>query len=578
MKKLVNRPDRVVEEMMEGLLALYPDHARLEGFNVLFRSDWAEERDRKVALISGGGSGHEPAHAGYIGRGMLTAAVAGQVFTSPTVNSIYEAIKAVTGKAGVVLIVKNYTGDRLNFGFAAEKARAGSLRIETATVADDVALFESQDRSDARGIAGTVLVHKIAGAAAEEGRCLEEVVSIVQSAADDIGTMGISLAAGTSPVSGKQSFTLGDQEVELGLGIHGEPGVRRMPLETADGLVDLLIEPVVRARQLLSGDGIAVMVNNLGATTSMELAIVARSAYDRLQSHGLVIERMYSGTFLSSLDMAGVSISIMRVDGNRVRWLDAPVSAPAWPNGPIKPPSPLRTRTVVGRTSSSARDLPVAPSQALSTLEWDTTRAIRAATTALIDAEDLLTEMDRVVGDGDLGSNLARAARAVQAKEGQLPLNNVTEVLREIGLTFEHVMGGSSGPLYGVLFLKTAAALDPRATNNLASWAAAIEAGCAAVTGIGGARVGDRTMLDALLPFAETLAAEALKNTPQADALTAAAAAAEKGAHETSHMWPRRGRARYLAGRAIGHPDPGATAVSIWLRAVSSSLIRKQQQ
>ncbi len=575
MKKLINRPDCVIGEMMEGLLALYPDHSRLEGFNVLLRSDAAKERDRKVALISGGGSGHEPAHAGYIGRGMLTAAVAGEVFTSPSAKSVYAAIKAVGGSAGVALIVKNYTGDRLNFGFAAEMARADGMHVETVTVADDVALLDSQDRSDARGIAGTVLVHKIAGAASEEGRSLKDVVSIAQAAAGDIGTMGISLAAGTSPVTGKQSFVLGDREVELGLGIHGEPGVRRIPLATAAEMVDLLIDPIVRARSLLRGDRIAVLVNNLGSTTPMELAIVGRSAYERLESRGLVIERMYAGTFLSSLDMAGASISIMRVDNERLRWLDTPVSAPAWPNVPVRAPSPCQARTIaaesaVGRTSSSARDLLVAP-RAI-------TRAIQAASAALLDAEDLLTEMDREVGDGDLGNNLARAARALQARAPQLPLDNPVEALKEIGIVLQDVMGGSSGPLYGVLFLKAAAALDTRGMNDLTNWAAAVEAGCVAISEIGGARPGDRTMLDALVPFAETLATEAAKNTPLADALTAASAAAEEGARKTASMLPRRGRSSYLAERALGHPDPGAMAASIWLRAVSSSLIGDQPQ
>ncbi|MGA8597129.1 MAG: dihydroxyacetone kinase subunit DhaL [Bryobacteraceae bacterium] len=575
MKKLINRPDRVVEEMIEGLLALYPEQSRIEGLNVLLRSDAAEERDRKVALISGGGSGHEPAHAGYIGRGMLTAAVAGEVFTSPSAKSVYAAIKAVGGSAGVALIVKNYTGDRLNFGFAAEMARADGLCVEIVTVAEDVALLDSHDRSDARGIAGTVLVHKIAGAAAEEGRSLKEVVSVAQAAADDIGTMGISLAAGTSPVTARQSFLLGEREVELGLGIHGEPGIRRMPLQTAAEMVDLLIDPIVRARNLLTGDRIAVLVNNLGSTTPMELAIVGRSAYERLESQGLIVERMYAGTFLSSLDMAGVSISIMRVDDERLRWLDAPVSAPAWPNLSVRAASPWQARTItaesaVGRMSSSAGDLPVAPR--------DISRAIEAACKALIDAEDLLTEMDREVGDGDLGNNLARAARAVQSAAAQLPLDHVKEALREIGVILQDVMGGSSGPLYGVLFLKAAAALDTRGMNDLTNWAAAVEAGCVAISEIGGARPGDRTMLDALVPFVDTLAIEAAAKTPIARALTAASIAAEEGARKTANMLPRRGRSSYLAERALGHPDPGAIAASIWLRAVSSSLIGNPPQ
>lgn len=214
MQKLINKPERVVEEMLDGLLALYPGVARLAGHKVLLRADAEERRERQVALISGGGSGHEPAHAGYIGAGMLSAAVAGEIFTSPSATSVLAAIRSGAGRLGALLIVKNYTGDRLNFGLAAEMARAEGLLIETVIVADDVALAASEEHAGRRGIAGTVLVHKIAGAAAAEGKDLPQVASIAQTAAENIGTMGVALSAGTSPLASGPAFTL-DREVEL---------------------------------------------------------------------------------------------------------------------------------------------------------------------------------------------------------------------------------------------------------------------------------------------------------------------------------------------------------------------------
>src|SRR3954451_22655590 len=268
MKKLINRPDRVVDEMLDGLLALYPGLSRLSGQNVMLRSDFEERRDEQVAIISGGGSGHEPAHAGFIGSGMLSAAVAGEIFTSPSVDSVLAAIRAVAGIHGVVLIVKNYTGDRINFGLAAEMARSEGILVQTVLVADDVALAHVEASAGRRGIAGTVLVHKIAGAAAAQGKDLPQVAALAQAAAEDIGTMGVSLSAGVSPVTGKASFTLND-EVELGLRIHGEPGVKRVPLASSDELVTSLLNGIMTVLRIRAGDRVAVLFNNLGSTTNM---------------------------------------------------------------------------------------------------------------------------------------------------------------------------------------------------------------------------------------------------------------------------------------------------------------------
>ncbi len=355
MKKLINQPGRVVEDMLDGLLRMHAGWARLSGQNVLLRSDHDQVREQQVALISGGGSGHEPAHAGYVGAGMLSAAVAGEVFTSPATNSVFAAIKAVTGKPGALLIVKNYTGDRLNFGMAAEMARAQGIHVEMAVVADDVALAESEENAGRRGLAGTVFVHKIAGAAAREGKSLSQVAAIARAAAQDVATMGVSLSAGTAPGSAKPSFTLSDSEMELGLGIHGEPGVRRMSLESADELASRLVTQIAPAHQLNSGERVAVLINNLGATTPMELAIFAGAALRALESRGLVIERVYAGTFLSSLDTAGVSLSVLRVDDERLRLLDAPTSAPAWPNTLPSAPGSSQTRIVASPSLEPAR-------------------------------------------------------------------------------------------------------------------------------------------------------------------------------------------------------------------------------
>jgi triose/dihydroxyacetone kinase / FAD-AMP lyase (cyclizing) len=571
MKKLINRPESVIAEMLEGIVVLDPDLAKLSGHNVLIRSNAAAARDRQVALISGGGSGHEPAHAGYIGNGMLSAAVAGDIFTSPSVDSVFAAIQAVAGKPGALLIVKNYTGDRLNFGLAAEMAKAEGIPVKIVVVADDVALRDTLHAEEARGLAGTVLVHKIAGAAAAEGKSLEDVRAAAQAAADAMGTMGVSLSAGTSPATGKPSFLLCDDEMELGLGIHGEPGVRRMPLLPADPLTDALIENILAARPFRSSDRLVVLINNLGATTAMELAILARRAFANLESRGFQIERMYSGTFLSSLDMAGISLSILPVDDERLSWLDAATTAVAWPNLPRRPPGAPehRTKPSLGRLPMSSK--PVSHAERTAT-DTQVGGIIRSACTALLDAEDRLTDLDRVVGDGDLGVSMARGAKALEHALPTFPLENVPATLKAIGQTLRSELGGASGPLYGVLFIRASSVLEQGTVHDLRQWAKALREACSAIGELGGAKLGDRTMLDALVPFAQTLDNASTKGIQPAEALQSALQAAEQGAQQTANMIARRGRSRYLGERALNHPDPGAVAATIWLRAVVRAL------
>jgi dihydroxyacetone kinase len=560
MKKLINRPEDVVEEMVLGLGVLQPGCARLPGHKVLIRADAAQAREKQVAVLSGGGSGHEPAHAGYIGAGMLSAAVAGEVFTSPSSDAVFAAIKAVAGKPGALLVVKNYTGDRLNFGLAAEMARAEGILVEMVIVDDDVALRGTAQATGARGLAGTVFIHKLLGAAAAEGTNLAELVSIGKAAVASLGTMGVSFSAGTSPAVGKPSFELGEQEMELGLGIHGEPGVKRMPMQPADELTETLLTTMLQHGKC--SKHLAVMVNNLGATTTMELAIVARHAVRFLESKGFTVERIFAGTFLSSLDMAGISISVLGLDDERLRWLDAPTTAPAWPNAPKqRPGKPAVTADIEGSTNAT-----VPAGSAAQTGAGKRTRdAIEAACRALIAAEGKLTELDRITGDGDLGVSMERAAKAVENALNSYPLDNIPATLKALGHTLRRELGGSSGPLYGVLFLRCGSVLENHGATGLSSWANALAQGCKAITELGGAKPGDRTMLDALDPLVKAL--------QQGAGLKAAVEAAERGAEATAQMKPRLGRSSYLGDRVLGHPDPGAKAVTIWLRAACEPLL-----
>jgi dihydroxyacetone kinase len=570
LKKFINLPEDVVEEMLQGLAVLHPGAARLPGHKVMVRSDALPNAERsrgqQVAVLSGGGSGHEPAHAGYIGEGMLSAAVLGEVFTSPSSDSVFAAIKAVATKAGALLVVKNYTGDRLNFGLAAEMARAEGIPVEIVVVDDDVALKGTKQATGARGLAGTVFIHKLLGAAAAEGKSLAGLAATGRTAVGSLATMGVSFSAGTSPAAGKPSFVLDEHEMEVGLGIHGEPGVTRTQLQPADELTERLLTEILKHGKFGAAKRLAVMVNNLGATTEMELAIVVRHAMGFLEGKGFTVERIYAGTFLSSLDMAGISISVLGLDDERVRWLDAATTAPAWPNVPKQRPGNPGTQIV-----AAINPILSAGNSAGSEAGKKTKQAIDAACQALIDAECELTELDRVTGDGDLGASMERAAKAVQRAVGSYPLNDVPATLKALGHTLRRELGGSSGPFYGVLFLRCGSVLAGERAAGLTQWAEALEQGCRAISELGGAKPGDRTMLDALNPFVKALQEGAAGKTLR-EALLDAVAAAERGAEATAQMKPALGRSSYLGERVLGYPDPGAKAVSVWLRAACEAL------
>ncbi len=555
MRKLVNEPRAVVREMLEGAVALQPGQALLDGWTVVLRADLPPPERREVALISGGGSGHEPAHAGYVGDGMLHAAVAGDVFASPPVDAVLAAIRAASGPAGALLIVKSYTGDRLNFGLAAELARAEGIPVEVVVVADDVSLRASVAATGRRGLAGTVLVHKVAGAASAAGLDLSGVRAAAQAAADAVGTMGVGLSACTVPAAGAPGFELPDGEMELGLGIHGERGVRRVPLATADAVVETILEEILADKAFAPGSRVALLVNGLGGTPAMELAVVARRAVQVLRDRGLVVARAWSGTLLSALEMAGCSLSVMALDDARLRLLDAPTRAPAWPG-------PGRIPDAVQRVAGTATAPAAAPGEATPAPMLG---AVRAACAALRAAEPALTAMDASVGDGDLGAALARGADAAEgALSGGGP---APAVLARIAGAVRRDVGGTSGPLYAALLLRAARALSGGAPDA-AAWARALSAGADAVGELGGAKPGDCTMLDALRPGADAFAAALAAGQTPAAAWREAVAAAERGVAATAAMTPRLGRASYLGERAMGVTDPGAEGVVVWMRAL----------
>ncbi|MBX3540163.1 MAG: dihydroxyacetone kinase subunit DhaK [Chelatococcus sp.] len=569
MKKLINDVLKVVPETLEGFVRLHPDLALLDGYATVIRGDIESFRaSGKVAVISGGGAGHEPAHAGYVGRGMLTAAVSGDVFASPSTDAVFAALMVVGTPAGVLMVVKNYTGDRINFGLAAEMARAHGIPVETVVVDDDAALGSAEATAGRRGIAGTVLVHKVAGAAAEAGLSLADVAERARAAVAGLASMGVALSPCTVPAAGKANFELGADEIELGLGIHGEAGVERRTIASAATLTGILLDTIIKDRSIKPGAAVALLVNNLGGTPTMEMNIVAKNALDHLQGAGIAVERAYCGTFLTAIEMDGVSLSLLKLDASLRKALDAETEAPAWlTNARATQPPLAKAVTVPAEQAEASTDdgrATPAPEAVIA--------AIRAGCEVLLAAEDRLTEMDRHVGDGDIGRSLAQGAEAVLARLDAMPGYATYAVLRELSLTIRRAVGGTSGPLYAAMALSASNSLKEANGDASASLAAAFSTAVASVARLGGAKAGDRTMVDALLPAAEAIA----RGGGVATQLAAAAEAASLGAARTAEMMPRRGRSSYIGERALGYPDPGAEAVALWLKAAAASVATKR--
>lgn len=327
MKKFINDVSLVEEQMILGMVKAYPEYLKkLESGNVVVR---ANKKEGKVALISGGGSGHEPAHGGFVGTGMLDCAVAGAVFTSPTPDKIYEGIKAIATDKGVLMVIKNYTGDVMNFEMAADMAAMDGIEVKQVITNDDVAVKDSLYTVGRRGVAGTVFVHKIAGALAEEGASLDEVQAVAQKVIDNVRTMGAAIEPCTVPAAGKPGFELADNEMEIGIGIHGEPGTHREPIKPADEVVDLLLSHIL-ADIDYSGKEVAVLINGAGGTPLMELFIINNRVSDVLKEKGIKVYRTFVGEFMTSIEMQGFSISLLRLDDEMKRLLDAKADTPAW--------------------------------------------------------------------------------------------------------------------------------------------------------------------------------------------------------------------------------------------------------
>ena len=531
-----NDRKQLVNDAIEGMVISAPhgNLVRLDidpAIRIVARADWDKSR---VAVISGGGSGHEPAHAGFVGKGMLTAAVCGDVFASPSVDAVLNAIVAVTGDRGCLLIVKNYTGDRLNFGLAAEKAKRYGLKVEMVIVADDIAL---PDNKQPRGIAGTALVHKIAGYAAEQGKSLSEVRDIARQASESVWSLGLAMETCNLPGSSDEYDRIQHGQVELGLGIHGEPGASTVDSHNSQKLIETL---VAQLKAQAGDDRVAVLINNLGGVSALEMALLTKElAHSALKDQ--IAYLIGPAPLVSSLDMKGFSLSLLRLNETFEKAINADVQTVGWQK-PV-PFAPMKTQ----RHNPVYNQLEIEPSE-----NPQVKTLVSTAARTLVDLENRLNALDAKVGDGDTGSTFAEGAREIihLLEQGELPLNNTAQLLQLVGERLATVMGGSSGVLMSIFF--TAAG---QAVHDGKSLPEALLRGLHQMKHYGGADLGDRTLIDALQP-----ALEALRDS----GLDAAASATKAGAAKTATMQTAgAGRSSYVNSENLeGVTDPGAVAIA----------------
>lgn len=531
MTQFMNKKEDIVTEALDGIVAASGGKlARLDGYphiRVVMRTDWDKSR---VALVSGGGSGHEPAHAGFVGKGMLTAAVCGDVFASPSVDAVLAGILAVTGPAGCLLVVKNYTGDRLNFGLAAERAKAFGLDVSMVIVDDDVAL---PDLPQARGIAGTLFVHKVAGALAESGANLESVTEAANRVIAGTKSIGMSLDTCTVPGSPKEQRIPAGM-AELGLGIHGESGVEQIAFSGATAAIESVFGKLSAA---MSDKPHVALLNNLGGCSVLEMSILLHGLIQ--SSAGAQISHIVGpASMMTSLDMRGFSLSVFPAEAEDLKALKSATPLPAWPG--VSKLAPLE---IVALPDGLTPIMPL-PSDHKPTRDF-----LINSCELLISLETELNALDAKSGDGDTGSTLAGASRALIDAMDKLPLSDHTQLYRALGQELSQTMGGSSGVLLAIFF----AAAGDAASSGL-PMREALQAGLKRMQEVGGANLGDRTMVDALAP-----ALDALENGIQ-EAATAARAGAN---HTATIVRAKAGRSSYVSAEQLkGHVDPGAEAVA----------------
>lgn len=579
MKKILNTPDSAVRDMCAGIAAAHPSLELLPGSMVIKRR---HADPGKVSLISGGGSGHEPAHAGFVGKGMLDAAVCGNVFASPSQIQVYQAIKSTASQKGTLLIIKNYSGDMMNFQNGALLAQEDGLQVAYVKVDDDIAVEDSLYTVGRRGVAGTVFVHKLAGAAAESGACLDEVRRIAQKAAEHVRSIGFALSSCTVPAKGTPTFTLDDGEMEYGVGIHGEPGIRREPVTDARTLAQRMTASISGELSLTAGSRAAVLVNGFGATPLMELYLMYYEVARALDAKGITVVRALVGNYMTSLDMAGASLSILKTDEELESLLSAPCDTPALRvDGPIEIVpyqdyfAKASEENVCFEVETPAEYGVVGRELTLNNLHF----IVDTMSDCIIRNETPFCELDAHAGDGDFGMSVAKGFRELKRHwKDLLAEDDIGSFLTACSMIISEHCGGASGPIWGAAFRAAGKETKGSAALGVAQTAALLQAAVRGIQVTGersfgrGAGVGDKTLMDALIPCADTWTALAGQSAGFREAFHEGARTAREGAKSTEAIVARMGRAGTVGERSLGYPDAGAHALGVIFTQIAQSL------
>lgn len=581
MKKIINRPETVVTEMCKGLVLTNPDLEFVKKYKVIRKKNLDKN---KVSLISGGGSGHEPAHAGFVGKGMLDAAVCGDVFASPSQIQVYQAIKETAGDKGTLLIIKNYSGDMMNFKNAAHLAEEDGIQVDYVKVDDDIAVKDSLYTVGRRGVAGTVLVHKIAGAAAEKGGSLKEVKVAAENAISNVRSIGFALSSCTVPAKGTPTFELKENEMEYGVGIHGEPGIQRENIPSADELAKRMTDALAEELNVTQGEEVTVLVNGFGSTPLQELYLFNYAVAKVLHEKNIRIYRSFAGNYMTSIDMLGASLTFMKMNAELKSLLDQESEAPAFS---VKGHVPeivleeeIRECKEEDLTEESYKACAEVRNEKI-TLE-NIVYMVETMSHCIIKNEIPFCELDSHAGDGDFGMSVAKGFRQLKKEWKELTkehTSSIGEFLQACSMVIMEHCGGASGPIWGSAFRAAGKKADGKTELTIFEFADMMQE---AVTGIQktgeysfgrGAVVGDKTLIDALVPCADTWTACADKKETFEHAFTKAAQAAVQGAKDTEAIAARMGRAGTVGDRSIGYPDAGAYALGVIFTDLKNALV-----
>lgn len=581
MKKIINRPETVVTEMCKGLVLTNPDLEFVKKYKVIRKKNLDKN---KVSLISGGGSGHEPAHAGFVGKGMLDAAVCGDVFASPSQIQVYQAIKETAGDKGTLLIIKNYSGDMMNFKNAAHLAEEDGIQVDYVKVDDDIAVKDSLYTVGRRGVAGTVLVHKIAGAAAEKGGSLKEVKAAAENAISNVRSIGFALSSCTVPAKGTPTFELKENEMEYGVGIHGEPGIQRENIPSADELAKRMTDALAEELNVTQGEEVTVLVNGFGSTPLQELYLFNYAVAKVLHEKNIRIYRSFAGNYMTSIDMLGASLTFMKMNAELKELLDQESEAPAFS---VKGHVPeivleeeIRECKEEDLTEESYKACAEVRNEKITL--GNIVYMVETMSHCIIKNEIPFCELDSHAGDGDFGMSVAKGFRQLKKEWKELTkehTSSIGEFLQACSMVIMEHCGGASGPIWGSAFRAAGKKADGKTELTIFEFADMMQE---AVTGIQktgeysfgrGAVVGDKTLIDALVPCADTWTACADKKETFEHAFTKAAQAAVQGAKDTEAIAARMGRAGTVGDRSIGYPDAGAYALGVIFTDLKNALV-----